>query len=261
MTPFRLMAEYDRMRLATYRDLGTRAAYISIRSQEDASLLRFDDVGYFNAVYGHDEQLIDRLDDVEAFFRGSSHGCRLVTPTLSSTSPLAQACAERGWVPDYEYSWLSAAPLPPPSGLAEGFQIRAPRADEQTLFFQMYLRAFDADPGRVPAALENMRHLFSNPHLHFLFACQDDRPAGVAMLHQSGSSALLCAGAMMPDYRGVGGHEVLLAARIELARTLGCTDVHSWAIHGGHSHANIEGAGLRTVGTSLALRLPPDRLA
>ncbi len=261
MTPFRLVAEYDRMRLATYRDLGARAAQIAIKSEGGSSLLRFDDVGYFNAVYGDDEHLIDRLDEVEAFFRGSPHGCRLVTPTLSAASPLAQICAARGWVPHQEYAWLSADPLPPPCAAQQAFEIRAAHSDESDLFFRTYLLAFDAEQHRFPAAMENMRHLFSNPHLHFLFACQDDRPVGVAILQQAGHSALLCAGAMLPASRGSGGHEVLLDARIQLARSLGCTDIHSWATLGGHSHANIEHAGLRTIRTTLTLRLPADRLA
>ena len=86
------------------------------------------------------------------------------------------------------------------------------------MFFRTYLTAFGAAADRIPAAIENMRRLFSNPQLHFLFACQDDRPVGVGMLYQSGPSALLCAGAMLPSARGVGGHETLVAARIQLAR-------------------------------------------
>ena len=62
---------------------------IPIGSAGESFFLRFDDVGYFNAVYGYDEDLLDRLDAVEEFFRGSPHGCRLITPTLSSASPLA----------------------------------------------------------------------------------------------------------------------------------------------------------------------------
>jgi hypothetical protein len=280
--PFRLVAAYDRMRLATYREHGSR---ISIGSARDSLLLRFDDVGYFNAVYGYDADLVDRLDALEHFFHGSPHGCRLMTPTLSSTSPLARACAARGWVPDLEYAWLTADPLPLSLSPAGRFEIRAPGVDEQDLFFRTYLTAFDADHDRIPAVIENMRHLFSNPHLHFLFACENDRPVGVGMLHQSGNSALLCAGATLSSSRGVmvgrsarsavadcagatlsssrgvGGHETLLTARIQLARSLGCTSIHSWAASGGHSHTNLEQAGLRTVRTTLTLRLPPDRLA
>ncbi len=258
--PFRLAAAYDRIRLATYREHGSRGSRISIGNTGESLFLRFDDVGYFNSVYGNDEDLIDRLDVLEDFFRGSPHGCRLITPTLSSASPLASACVVRGWVPDLEFAWLTADPVPPPSSPPGRFAIRAPGVHEQELFVRTYLLAFDADSDRIPAAIANMRHLFANPHLHFLFACEHDRPVGVGMLYQSGNSALLCAGAMLPSARGAGGHELLLAARIHLARSLGCTDIHSWAIRGGHSHANLEQAGLRMVRATLTFRLPPERL-
>jgi hypothetical protein len=140
------------------------------------------------------------------------------------------------------------------------FEIRAPEVDEQELFIRTYLTAFDAAYDRIPAAIENMLHLFSNPQLHFLFACENNRPVGVGMLYQSGNSAFLCAGAMLSSARGIGGHAMLLAARIQLARSLGCTGIHSWSIRGGHSQTNMEQAGLRTVRTTFTLRLPADRL-
>jgi hypothetical protein len=52
--------------------------------------------------------------------------------------------------------------------------------------------------------------------------------------------------------------QTLLAARIHLARSLGCASVHSWSARGSHSHQNLEQAGLRTLRTSLTLRLPPE---
>jgi hypothetical protein len=259
--PFRLVVEYDRMRLAMYRKHGSCGRRISIRSVEHTLLLRFADVGYFNTVYGDEGDVKNRLSEVERFFHGSPYGCRLVTPSLSLGSPLADACALRGWIPDHEYVWLSAETRMLSSSSPHHFEIRTPRADEHDLFVSIYLRAFGADKDRMPAAIRNMRHLFSNPHLHFLFAFENDQPVGVGMMYVIGRSALLCAGAMLPSSRGCGGHQALLAARIRLAQSLGCTDIHSWAFRGSSSHRNIEQSGLRTVRTSLALRLPPEKLA
>jgi len=259
--PFRLVAEYDRMRLAMYRKHGSCGRRMSIRSAGHTLLLRFADVGYFNTVYGDEGDVINRLSEVERFFHASPYGCRLVTPSLSIGTPLANACALRGWIPDHEYVWLSAETRTLPSPPPHDFEIRTARADEHDLFFGTYLTAFGADKDRMPAAIRNMRHLFSNPDLHFLFAFENDQPVGVGMMYLVGGSALLCAGAMLPSSRRCGGHQALLAARIRLAQSLGCTDIHSWAIRGSSSHRNIERTGLQTVRTSLALRLPPDRLA
>lgn len=261
-TPFHLVAKYDRMRLATYCEHGTCGPRISIRSTEQAVLLRFADVGYFNTVYSHDADVIKRLSEVELFYHGSPHGCRLVTSFLTSGSPHMQTCTARGWLPDVEYAWLSAdARMLSQIEPVQTSEIRRPRIDEQELFFRIYLTAFGAASDRISAAIDNMRHLFSNPNLHFLFTCENDQPVGVGMMYHIGHSALLCAGAMLPSARGAGGHNALLAARIRLAASLGCTDIHSWAIRGSSSHRNIEQAGLQTVDTTLSLQFPPGKLA
>jgi hypothetical protein len=126
------------------------------------------------------------------------------------------------------------------------------------LFFQSYLTAFKAAPERHAMAIENMRHLFTVPDLYFLFAFRRAQLSGIAMMHRLGNAVLLCAGATMPSHRGQRCHDALLAARIRLARDLGCTRIHSWAIAGGRSHENLERAGLKSVSTTRAWRFPPD---
>jgi GNAT superfamily N-acetyltransferase len=253
---FRLVAEYDTLRLSAYRDKGSRGHLISITSIGSATLLRFEDVGYFNRVYA-DDDIVDRLESIERFFSGSPHNCKLVAPTPSSTGTLARTCWSRGWWPDEKYAWLAGTDLSPGSNGSGSFEIRPPAEDEQELFLDSYLAGFGADPARRSMAVENMRHLFSVPNLYFLLAFRERRPAGIGMMYRSGLSALLCAGATLPSYRGQGCHEDLLAARIRLARDLGCTQIHSWAVAGGRSQANMERLGLHTVRTTRAWRLPP----
>jgi GNAT superfamily N-acetyltransferase len=260
-TSFRLSATYDRARLSLYRDKGSRGHLIFVASTASLTLLRYEDVGYFNRVYALDNDAAGRLESIEGFFKGSPHGCRLVTPNLSPTGALARACESRGWLPDQEYAWLAATDLSPRLNGPADFEIRPPRRDERQLFLYSYLAAFGADPAGHLLAVENMRHLFSLPNLHFLLALQDGRPAGIGMMYRAGTSALLCAGATLPSHSGQGCHEALLAARIRLAHELGCTSVHAWAFAGSQSQTNMESVGLRTVSTTRAWRFPPDRVA
>jgi hypothetical protein len=256
---FWLAAEYDRLRLTLYQNQGPRRASISIKSIGGVTLLRFEDVGYFNRVYADDHAVADRLEMVERFFDGSPHGCRLATPTLSAHGRLARACAARGWWPAETYAWLATSRPVHPSKTRGDFEIRQPRADEQESFLYTYLAGFGADPARHAMAVENMRHLFSVPNLHFLFALHNGQPAGIGMLYRHGRAALLCAGATLPSYRARGCHEALLAARIHLARDLECTSLHSWVLAGSQSHANMADLGMQTVGTTLTWRFPPYR--
>ena len=255
-TAFRLTSLYDRMRLSIYKARGARGHCIAIADVGASTFLRFDDVGYFNVVYGHGNDIADQFDLIDAFFHGSRHGCRLLSPGLDDTGVLADACRQRGWVPDEHVAWLSG-PCRVPRGRQGPIAVRPARRDEVDVFFRTYLAAFDAPPAAVPAAIDNMRHLFDEETLSFLVATLGDEPAGVGMLLRHGADAMLCAGAMIPRMRNLGGHEALLTARLALARDLGCTEVHSWARRDGRSHANMLRAGLRTVMTGRCWRRLP----
>ena len=257
---FRLVAKYDHLRLSLYRDWGNRGHRISIASIGLLALLRFEDVGYFNRVYARGRDVVDHLDAIEGHFEGSRHGCVLLPSTVASTCDLERACASRSWVPDGAWSWLAAATLSAQRPVPGDFEIRAPRPREQDIFLDTYLTAFGCDAARHMMAKENMRHLFSVPDLHFLLALRDGQPIGVGMLYRSGRSALFCAGATLPSHARQGCHEALLTARLRLAQGLGCTAAFSWATSGGQSEADMESVGFRIVGTTVAWRLPPDRV-
>jgi GNAT superfamily N-acetyltransferase len=263
-SPFDLTANYDRLRLSIYQARGSRSRHITIKESGGATFLRFDDVGYFNRVYSRSDDIGDRFDEIDDFFRDSPFGCRLVSPALKDDGPLPDACRRRGWIPDEAYAWLSGncyRPAPQDRRLV----IRGVDRVEAETFFRTYLMAFDAAPDRIPAAIENMRHLFDEPALHFLLALVagqriGGQPVGVGMLHHVGEAALLCAGAITAEHRGLGGHEALVAARLELAHTLGCSSVHSWAICGGRSHRTLERMGLKTVAATRSWRRLPQAL-
>jgi hypothetical protein len=78
------------------------------------------------------------------------------------------------------------------------------------------------------------------------------------MTMRNGSAALLCAGAALPEYREMGCHAALLAARIRFASESGCRQIYSWAALGGQSQSNIEKAGLSMVGTTTTWRFSPE---
>src|SRR5262249_8286209 len=155
-----------------------------IGSVGSATLLRFQDVGYFNRVYAPDDTVWERLAEIEAFYQESPFGCELIGPTIGTSCRIDRECGRRGWAPGVRYAWL-AAPRAKFS-FAEStrhFEIRLPAEAEQELFLLSYLRGFEANPERFSAAIQNMRHLFKRPDLHFLLALRAGRPAGIGMLY------------------------------------------------------------------------------
>jgi hypothetical protein len=250
--------QYDTLRLQTYREKENVADRIRLSLIASAMALRFDDVGYFNRVYGVDETVFERLPEIEEFYRGGPYGCELVGPP-SADRDGSRAVSRPGWQPATRFVWLCAphvkALVPAPQ---EAFDIRSPEPSQQLQFLLTYLRAFEAQEDRIPAALHNMRHLFDRPELDFLMAWYGENPVGVGMMMRSGNAALLCAGAALPEFRKMGCHSALLAARIRLATEYGIDELYSWALLDGQSHANLEKAGLAPVGVTAAWRFVPE---
>src|SRR3974390_1343824 len=124
---FDLACVYDRLRLSTYRDKGSRRHLIRMASMGSSTLLRFEDVGYFNRVSAGD-YVASRLPAIERFFHGSPHSCTLVGRP-SSAATLDRICRSRGWLPDAQYVWLAGEDLSPRAN--DGFEIRPPGKEEQ----------------------------------------------------------------------------------------------------------------------------------
>jgi len=253
-----LVTAYDRLRLETYRDRGPRGAFISVSSIGESLALRYEDVGYFNKVYAHAYSVWDRLEEIEAFYSGGPFGFELIGPPAGSGRGLDRACGRPGWVRGERYAWLAGLrPALVPRSRFARFQLREPGVAERELFLHTYLSGFESGSDRL-VAIENMRHLFERPELHFLMAFEQCEPVGIGVLFRRGDVAVLCGGATLPGHRYRGCHSFLIAERIRLAMDQGCRAVFSWARAGGQSHENLQCAGLQTVGKTSAWRFLPE---
>lgn len=258
---FQAMASYDCLRLGTYRDRESAHEKIRIEQRFGALFLRYDDVGYFNRVYAPGETIAGHLDHVETFYRDSRFGCELVT-ACDDRGPLANTCSQRGWTLGSRYAWVHMKTDAPDMEIEyPGISIRQPLEHERTEFLEFYLRGFGAPEANFPAAIRNMRHLFSLPQLQFMIASREGIDAAIGMLCVFGKTALLAAGTTLPEHRKHGCHHATIAARIRLARNLGCTDVVAIAYAEGESQRNLESLGLRTVNVTQAWRFKGELLA
>jgi hypothetical protein len=250
---------YDSMRLDTYREREHLAERIRIARLGSSTALRFDDVGYFNRVYCADASVFERLAEIEDFFGDSAFGCELVGPP-GANGAATPVVGRPGWEPGSRLAWMHAPDVSALLPAEEwGFTIREPGAHERERFFHTYLRAFDAEADRIPAAVRNMRHLFDRPELDFLMAWHDGEIVGVGMLMRIDGAALFCAGAVLATFREQGCHAALLAARARLAAARGCGAAYSWAAYGSQSQANMEARGLACAGVTQTWRFVPER--
>jgi N-acetylglutamate synthase-like GNAT family acetyltransferase len=253
-----LVSRYDSMRLEAYRAGQNLADRIYVSPIGSALALRFDDVGYFNRVYCGVESVFESLAEIEEFYRGGGFGCEVVGPPVDGPGTGINI-SRPGWAPGHQYAWLfrDNSSLAPDKRPTE-FTVRSPEVSERRDFLLAYLRAFEAQEDRIPGALRNMIHLFDRSELDFLMSWHGKTLAGVAMWMRCGEAALLCAGAVLPEFREMGCHSALLDARILRASEAGCREIYSWAELGGQSQANMERAGLSVVGITATWRFTPE---
>ena len=247
------IARYDALRLQTYRDGESLHARIRMRTLGASTLLRFDDVGYFNRVYAADTSILSHMDEVERFYAGCPFACELVASEVEVADACARVCERRGWTRGRTYSWMAApveqliAPATP-----DEFTIRRAGPGEEERFFTAYLSGFEADCNRFPAAIRNMRHLFQHASLSFHLATVGEVAAGIGMTYTDGEDMVFCAGATVPEFRDRGCHHALLAARVQLARSSNARHVYAWCVTNGVSERNMLQAGMENVGAITA---------
>jgi GNAT superfamily N-acetyltransferase len=107
--------------------------------------------------------------------------------------------------------------------------------------------------GRAFADLEP--HLAEVAHHHRFVAELEGRPVGAGSLHTHHGVGWLRAGTVLPDARGRGIQQLLIAERAALAGRLGCEFVGASANEGGTSARNLQRIGARIVGIRARYRL------
>jgi MOSC domain-containing protein YiiM/GNAT superfamily N-acetyltransferase len=98
-------------------------------------------------------------------------------------------------------------------------------------------------------------HLAHVAHHHRFVAELDGRPVGAGSLHTHHGVGWLRAGTVLPEARGRGIQQLLIAERAAAAARLGCEFIGASANEGGTSARNLERVGARIVGVRARYRL------
>ncbi len=245
-----LFCTYDRLRLERFRLRGDLDR-IRIRSIGQAQALRFDEVGYFNRVYHCGLETVSVrpfLDEVEEFYRGTTHPIELVPAAGVDLSDSAIELTARGFQPGPRYARL-ALDLENHTrsieGPTSGISLRSPMQEDREAVLDIYLRGFGAPEAAFEEARANMHLLFGLEGLEFWIGEVDGVAAGIGMMFTVGADAFLCGGATLPGLRRNGCHRALIQHRIRTAQARGARQVVSWAHSGGESQSNMMDNGLQ----------------
>ncbi|TFW27982.1 hypothetical protein [Duganella callida] len=143
--------------------------------------------------------------------------------------------------------------LTPPPATDTPLYVRAARPDEAGVSGQIICRSF----GMPDTLLPWMSAFVGRPQWQVFLACgADDVPVASGAVLIAGAQAWLGIGATLPEARGQGAQQLLLATRLAAAKAAGCrlASIETEAAEPGehrHSLSNIRRAGFREVGTRL----------
>lgn len=237
---------YDLMRARTYRARPGNPNAIEIRRFGEAVATRFPAVGYFNQVYNFREEDIEHLPALRAFYAEAGLGFKVHVAPDTERGRVFAALADDGLrMVEHLARYVAPATAIQSRRCAERVHFEPLLPDRVTAFFKIYLTCFGAPRAGHEAAIENMRLLPRQPSIHCHFARVGWRVAGLSMLYVHGRTACLCAGAVLPAFRGAGVQMAAIRHRARLARALGCTNLVSWTEGGSYSGRNLERAGFR----------------
>lgn len=201
----------------------------------------------------------DDLDRLDALYRGRGVRARVSACPLADAS-LWEGLGRRGYRPiEFEtvlYRTL-AEDDPPTTGIDPAIEVRPARPEESERYLQAVFPNFLPE-GLTEEARELSEVMFGSEGMYPFLALVDGRDAGGGALLVHEGVALLAGAATLPAFRRRGVQAAVQAARIDLARRLGCNLLTQMAQPGGSSQRNAERRGMRVAYTKVILARDPD---
>jgi GNAT superfamily N-acetyltransferase len=171
--------------------------------------------------------------------------CPFVDPTLPAL------LAERGYrLHEWQLAWTCAIPASPVAPLrppAPTLRVRRVEPGEEDVFFRCVLAGFLESESVPDEAIAMLRPSAFAEGYELFLALDGDEPIGGGTLARQGEVALVAGSAVRAGFRGRGAQGLLLRARLDRARELGCTVAYSNTLPGTPSRRNMERHGFHVA--------------
>jgi GNAT superfamily N-acetyltransferase len=186
------------------------------------------------------------LAEIDGFYRGL--GVDYAVTVIPDADPeLGQRLERRGFRRGYAWAKFLRDPAPAPAVETE-LRVEAADAGSAGAFADVFIRAYGT-PEILRPLLERLPSLAG---WHCFVAYDGDVPAATAATFVAGHVAWFGVAGTLPELRGRGAQNALLAARVEAARRAGCSVLVTETGapvdgHPGPSYRNILRAGFEPV--------------
>jgi|688.fasta_scaffold316605_2 GNAT superfamily N-acetyltransferase len=257
---------YDCWRLGRYLSIGdpTRGR---IQKFHHATLLQFQDVGYFNRIYDFGYAHINQLDTIVDWYQNADvcnkgFGLEIVPAYDFDLQTISGKLERFGFRPATLTARvgldLSKFPVNVHGSVdldTPGIEFRIPTPTQYQEILKLYLQGFEAPVENHPGAIVNMMQLFGFPEFITWCAFAQGCPIGIGMMFIKDGIAVLAAGVTAPEYRSQGIHESLIKLRLQHAKSQGCKAVYSWCTQDGQSYSNLIGQSFEVLRTDRVWKL------
>ncbi len=216
----------------------------------------------FNTVKGVHEGVLERLDDLERYYRERERPVRLELSPQRITSALLQELGRRGYRTAALHAGLYRLFAPKEAGIevepssGSGLTIRQAGLADAEAYARIHCLSTGLGESGIPSVRANNEVLMERPGWSFWIAERDGEPAAVGVMRISGGAANLSFAATLPEERGRGLQQALLLARLEAARAAGCLIAVSQCEPYSISMRNMQRCGMRLAFIRPHLMLP-----
>ena len=187
----------------------------------------------------------DRLREALAFF--ADHG-------VAGEVSLDPSQVPAGVEPSIRLEAYLGRPTVVPPQPIDRLIVRAAGPDAAGDWMDAVIAAYEPDPATADLWRAMARPIAANAGRRLQLAELDGRVVAASSIQLTDAGAWMSWAGVVPSARGHGLQRALLAARAELAATLGCEWIAAWALAGAHSSANLAASGLRRIGERASVR-------
>ena len=228
------------------------------------------DAGYAIRMVDDGELLFGSCDALPGPAFNQVRGLDILPDALARARHFAARAQHPVWVQARRPPWPGAIPqseqtlrAAEPDGIARvklrgDIALREARPEDAALRAEILIRASGMEEPLASGFRALTPRMAGRHGLHAFIAELDGTPVGTATLIARRHTGLLRGAAVLPEARGRGLHQALIALRAARASDLGCDLVVASATSGSASDRNLERSGLRAVGRMGAYRLDRD---
>jgi Acetyltransferase (GNAT) domain len=207
-----------------------------------------------NRVVGFDDEGIEHLDEIRAFFQQQHLRFNIDMNPTTFTPELSRRLTENGFYPIPNGVVLYGLPQTSGDKPPEGVEVREVPKAEVDLVADLWADGFELPPRADREAIKSVRKgAFAVPDNHLYVAYVDGVPVAMAALYIQDAIGYLNVGATLPAFRKRGCHSALTARRIMDAAEAGCELLMGYiGTFGSVSQNNMERGGMQIAYATMA---------